>query len=121
MEIITQSNAARLIGVSRQRINQLVKEARFTTPVKDGVPMHRALYLDEVLNLQSKKRGRPKKLYNDWFKLGDTINCVVKLGRTPVELTAKVIEINVKIKVEFQNGWGGSATTWIKRSDCKKL
>jgi len=59
--IITQATAARLRGVSRQRINQLVKDGRLTVAkLPSGEPIEGAVYQDEVLGLEEGKRGRPR-------------------------------------------------------------
>lgn len=72
--IIRQSEAARQWnngkGCSRQRINELVKQGRFSVPVDvNGQPMPRRVYLDEVLNFEEAPTGRPhgsqNKLHTD--------------------------------------------------------
>lgn len=67
--IITQAQAARLRGVSRQRIEQLVKAGRLRQATSKGnVPIVGAVYQEDVLNLTEGKRGRPTLPPNELVK-----------------------------------------------------
>jgi hypothetical protein len=122
-EIISQSHAARLRGVSRQRINDLVKQNRFTVPQNaKGEVVTGALYLDEVLTLEEGKRGRPRKTQNDWFKVGDAVLWALKPRGTfgfVIPIVATVIKIsNKKIQLRFIGGDSAEHLAWATRDDC---
>lgn len=60
-EIITQSHAARLRGVTRQAIHDLVQKHKIKTACDaEGNELSGMVYLSEVLNFTAEKNGRPR-------------------------------------------------------------
>jgi len=132
-QYVNQSAAARMRGVSRQRISELVSKGRFTTPVDEaGKLIKGAVYVDEVENLIEAKRGRPsltleerKERGLDLFQVNDTV--VWKhaprggFGFT-IDITARVQKIALKkLLLEFKNGDGELQTTWVQKEVCDLL
>lgn len=125
-QIISQSHAARLRGVARQRINELVSKDRFTTPTDDsGAEIKGSVYLDEVLNLVAGERGRPRRnsVKDNWFKKGDTViwNLIPRGGYGfTIPIIAAVIKISAKkIQLHFTGGDNSEYFAWANRDDCK--
>lgn len=125
-EIITQSHAARIRGVSRSRINELVKEGRFSVPVDiNGKEINGAIYLDEIVNFTELKRGRPAIQKPNRFVAGD--NIIWKLEPRGgygyiIPIIATVIKnSNKRIQIKFVGGDGEEHYAWADRKDCFSL
>lgn len=126
-KIINQSSAARLRGVSRQRISELYSKGRFTIPVdKDGTEVKGAIYLDELETLADGKRGRPPLTAEqraerglDTYHVGD----LVAWKHTPrdgygfsINIYAEVVKVGLsRLQLEFKNSAGVLETAWVSR------
>lgn len=120
MNKITQAEAARLKGVKRQRINQLVKSGRLILD-KAGL-----LNTEDVLSLTEGKRGRPKLSYTELIKRNPTflfkVNEEVLWSHKPrdgfgysVWIYGKVNKIGSKrIEIRFTDQTGNLITSWVK-------
>jgi hypothetical protein len=125
-EIINQSHAARIKGVSRQRINELVSKGRFSVPEDaDGNLMKGTVYLDEVLNLERGQRGRPRKSQTEWFIAGETVLWNFSPRSSygySLPIVAKIVKTSTKkIQLEFTGGDGEQHFAWANRTDCEIL
>ncbi len=124
-ERISQTEAARLRGVTRQRISELVANGRLSKPPEGGV------YEDEVRSLIIVKRGRPYLTEKErevrgigLFEIGDKVNWNFfprdAYGYS-INLSGEVIKISAKrIKISFSDSNGKECTGWINKSVCKK-
>lgn len=126
-QIINQSTAARLRGVSRQRISELYSKGRFTIPVDDkGKEVRGAIYLDELETLSEGKRGRPPLTEEqraerglDVYHVGD----MVVWEHKPRDGFGYKIKINARVEkvgttrllLEFTNGDGLDTTAWVNK------
>lgn len=132
-EIINQSTAARLRGVSRQRFSELYSKGRFTIPVDEkGQEVRGAIYLDELETLTEGKRGRPPLTEEqraerglDRFRIGDTVVWEHKprdaYGFT-INITAKVEKVGAaRVLLNFKNGEGAEDTAWVSQDHCTLL
>ena len=131
-KIINQSSAARIRGVSRQRISELYAKGRFTIPVDEtGKQVKGAIYLDEVESLTEGSRGRPKLTAEqraerglDTYKVGDRIGWTHKprdgYGYT-INIDAVVVKIGARrLLLEFKDGNDNVTTAWVSRDLCVK-
>lgn len=129
--IISQADAARLRGVSRERINQLVKAKRLrvaTTP--EGEPLKGMVYSEDVLNLTEGKRGRPRLTDEEraarnphGFKVGQTViwrhtprdgyGFSILIPATVAKVGGKRISLSFVPVVASDNGQA-SNTAWAK-------
>ena len=128
-EIINQSSAARIRGVSRQRISELYSKGRFTIPVDEttGKEVRGAIYLDELESLTDAKRGRPALTPEqraerglDAYHVGDS----VVWKHTPrdgygysININARVDKVGLsRLHLEFENADGVLEAAWVNRS-----
>lgn len=133
-QIVTQSQAARKWnggqGCKRQRINELIKLGRFTTPVDDkGIVQKGCVYLDEVVNFKEKPKGRPRLTKEErdargltGFDIGDKViwdhkprdgyGFFVHIPGTVIKLGTK----RLKLKLEVPRG---SVEVWAYREACR--
>lgn len=132
-EIINQSTAAKLRGISRQRISELYAKGRFTIPVDEtGKQVRGAIYRDEVESLTEGKRGRPPLTEEqrterglDRFRIGDT----VVWGHKPrdgygyvINITGTVEKVGAsRILLSFKGGDGNVTTAWVNQNLCALL
>lgn len=132
-QIINQSTAARLRGVSRQRISELYSKGRFTIPVDDkGKEVRGAIYLDELETLAEGKRGRPPLTEEQRterglgrFSKGDTVVWEHKprdgFGYT-INITGTVEKVGAsRVLLNFKGGDGNLTTAWVNQDLCALL
>lgn len=133
-EIINQSTAARLRGVSRQRISELYSKGRFTIPVDEttGKEMRGAIYRDELETLTEGKRGRPPLTEEqraerglDRFRIGDTVVWEHKPRDAygyKINITGRVEKVGAaRLLLNFKNGEGAEETAWVSQDHCTLL
>lgn len=129
--IISQTQAAKLRKISRQRIHQLVSSQRLTVPVDEsGKEVRGGVYLDEVLSLTEGPRGRPRlseeekvaRGLDDSFKVGDAVSWshVPRDGYGfSITLEGTVLKAAVKkLKVMFRDADGVPRTAWVRKENC---
>lgn len=129
--VISQTQAARLRKISRQRINQLVNAKRLTVPVDEyGVEIRGGVYLDEVLSLTEGPKGRPRLSSEertvrrlDEYMVGDLVHWehVPRDGYGyKVSIAGTVVKVGAKkLKLKFQTASGESLTAWVFRDVCQ--
>jgi hypothetical protein len=125
-QIISQSHAARLRGVSRQRISELVLNGRFTVPTDPkGHLINGTVYLDEIINFEEGSAGRPRKSGIDWFAVGESVlwNLKPRNGYGYIlPIVGKIVKSsNKRIQLAFTGGDGAKHVAWANREDCKLL
>ena len=126
-EIINQSFAARIRGVSRQRISELYAKGRFTIPIDEsGKEVRGAIYLDEVETLTEAKRGRPalsaeqrKQRGMDTYHVGDYVVWAHKPRDGygfEIKIKGKISKVGAsRVLLKFENAGGGAETAWVNR------
>lgn len=126
-EIITSAEAARIFGVSRQRIHQIRKVGKLSTPINSiGKPMRGKVYKMEVETLCNGERGtggRPKTRPDNLngFRVGDIVDWFYVPSKGfgySIEINATVAKLGAsKLQLEFQNKEGKTCTAWVKPDD----
>lgn len=133
-ELISQADAARLRGVSRQRIEQLIKSGRLT-PIQDlkyGRSDKRKIMLDreEVLNLQDGNRGRPKlsdtekreRAFRHGFFVGQNVTYKSHVRDYSIAVEAVIVKSGQKrIKIEFEDATGQRVQSWVRPEDIEPM
>lgn len=127
-KIINQSSAARIRGVSRQRISELYSKGRFTIPIdENGREVKGAVYLDEAEALSEGKRGRPALSAEqraerglDAYHIGD----MVRWKHTPrdgygyvINIYARVVKVGAsRLLLEFEAAdKSKTITAWVNK------
>lgn len=128
-KIINQSHAARIRGVSRQRISELYAKGRFTIPVdENGREVKGAIYQDEVETLVEARRGRPRLSDEqraerglDTFHVGDEVVWRHKprdgFGYE-IAIDAVITKVGAtRVQVNFKNAEGVVMNAWVNKSN----
>lgn len=132
MEIIRQSDAARLRKVSRARIGQLVGTKIRQALDSEGNPIRGMVVLEDVLNLPTGKSGRPalteeEKLNRNVghkFAVGSEVIWLLKTSYDyRLSILAKILKIgNKKVKIEFKSADDCTVNTiWVSAEDLLKF
>ncbi len=123
-ELINQADAAVLRGVTRQRIEQLIKAGRLT-PVKVTLFGREKLCLNknEVLALQDGRRGRPRLTSNQLreraarhgFLEAQEVTYHQPIRDYKVTIPAVVIKSGEKrVKIQFSDSFNRQVSAWVK-------
>lgn len=126
-KIINQSSAARIRGVSRQRISELYAKGRFTIPVNDeGAEVKGAVYLDEIETMTEGKRGRPALTEAqrverglDEYHVNDWVEWIHKPRDGygfEVPISARIDKVGAsRLLLVFKDGEGVEQAAWVNK------
>ena len=124
-ELISQADAARLKGVTRQRIEQLIKAERLTLhEVKIFGRQKKRLDKNQVLDLEEGTRGRPRLSTSErnsrgehlhGYTLGQPVFYSQYIKGLQVTVEAEVVKVGAKrIRIEYLDAEDKPTQGWVR-------